>query len=53
MLEDERGITVRLILSERTTTTMGTVETAEKIVPRHGDVVGEGSKETNPSTFHT
>jgi hypothetical protein len=41
------------ILSEKTTTTMGTVETAEGTLSRHGDVVREGSKITNPSTLHT
>jgi len=32
------------ILSEKSTTTMGTLETAEEILSRHGDVVGEGKK---------
>ena len=41
------------ILYGKTTAAIGTMERAEKIFPRHGDVVGLSSKKTNPFTFLT
>jgi hypothetical protein len=53
ILENERGAIAKHILSGKTTAEMGTMETAEKMFPKHGDVVEESSIKTNPFTFHT